>query len=571
MKKSLVYIGILAALAVACSKGAKQPAYVVQPSDSVYTAQNALSVYAKDPARALVIIDSALIVGNTSQFEADYVKATIYGRSPIDPQKDKALRLCLELLQSDSTQAVDATRAKHRMDVLDIMAGIYRVNNDDENGLKYAIELVDLYRAWGYEANALRAEAEMGVMLTSIGREEEGLKKIDTALEGLSKDALSMDCLDGWIVSAKRKIKVLFDLHRQEEVLPLAQQIIDKLDHFQSHYEDYEQDCTRLRSDYGIHMRWSQFYQSQAHGFLGAAYAMMGKLKEARKEMAIYEDSDLGRSFSGRRTISPTWKLLGEWDKLLDIDAQMESRMGADTINADYAVVLRDRSDAANAHGRYQEALAWLGRYVSLQEKLVLQQQKSQAHDYAAKYHAKEQEMDIQMAREEARMKNKIIIAIFVLFVLTAVALVYFAWQRKIISKKNKALVRLINDKTHVSREAPQTQPSDQMRELFQAIDSAIRSEKLYANASLQRQDILDRFNLRRQALNEVIAAFTDEDSFPSYINNIRLDEAVRLLRKERNLTITAIADAVGFSPANFRIAFKQRFAITPAEYRNNA
>ena len=58
--------------------------------------------------------------------------------------------------------------------------------------------------------------------------------------------------------------------------------------------------------------------------------------------------------------------------------------------------------------------------------------------------------------------------------------------------------------------------------------------------------------------------------SFPQYINAIRLEESLRMLHNEPNLTIAAIAKAVGFSSSNFREQFKQKYGMTPQEYRQN-
>jgi AraC-like DNA-binding protein len=35
-------------------------------------------------------------------------------------------------------------------------------------------------------------------------------------------------------------------------------------------------------------------------------------------------------------------------------------------------------------------------------------------------------------------------------------------------------------------------------------------------------------------------------------------------------MTISAIAEAVGFTPANLREQFKQKYGMTPQEYRQN-
>ena len=120
--------------------------------------------------------------------------------------------------------------------------------------------------------------------------------------------------------------------------------------------------------------------------------------------------------------------------------------------------------------------------------------------------------------------------------------------------------------------ETPEEQNEDESEniDLFNDIDTAIRSERLYENVNLQRQDICDRFNISRHALNDLLAEHADRLSFPQYINAIRLEETLRLLHDEPQKTISTIATEVGFSSANLREQFKRKYGITPAEYRQN-
>ena len=106
--------------------------------------------------------------------------------------------------------------------------------------------------------------------------------------------------------------------------------------------------------------------------------------------------------------------------------------------------------------------------------------------------------------------------------------------------------------------------------EWFRQIDSAVRKEKLYANPSLQRQDILQRFGLRRQHLNAILSKYAYGQSFPQYVNSMRLHEAERLMKDNPKLPISAVAQAVGLSMPNLRIQFKQRFGLSPSDFKDS-
>ena len=105
-------------------------------------------------------------------------------------------------------------------------------------------------------------------------------------------------------------------------------------------------------------------------------------------------------------------------------------------------------------------------------------------------------------------------------------------------------------------------------KELFKTIDHIIRSERLYAQVNLMREDITQRFSIGRHRLNDQLNAFADGMSFPQYINSIRMEVAYDLLTNHPEMTITEVAREVGFTTPNLREQFKRCYGITPAEYR---
>jgi len=105
-------------------------------------------------------------------------------------------------------------------------------------------------------------------------------------------------------------------------------------------------------------------------------------------------------------------------------------------------------------------------------------------------------------------------------------------------------------------------------KDLFKTIDTVIRKERLYAQANLMREDVMQHFGIGRHHLNDQLNAFADGMSFPQYINSIRMEVAYDLLTNRSEMTITEIAREVGFSAPNLREQFKRCYGITPAEYR---
>ena len=556
-----------------CAKDGKRPSkHIPQASDTLYTARAAMLTYGTDPERALTIIDSALIVGNVDAYTADFLRAKVYAHSPDDPHMNEAIAICEDLLQRDSTHAVSASTANNRINILQLLMDTARMRKDYELWLKYAIEMVDLNRQWSSETEALRMEAEVGLVLTYLGRHDEGLAKLNQVIKALDEGPLSVDRMDAGIVARKRKIIVLEEDGNFEAVIPEGMAIIKKLEDYEKRPLAYAEDSFRLPPIGADRARYCQYYKSQAMAFIARAYARTTPphIAEARQYLQLIEQSDYGHTFKGRTMIAPAWKALGEWNKLLSFDAEVEVRLGADTLNADYAIILKDRADAATAQGKPADALSYMNRYAALQNELNKQQLEGQAQEFAAKYHAQEQDRKIKDAEIKAARKDVIIITILIIMLIASGITYYFALQRHKIKEKNRALVRMIDEQAKAHEATPPTTSSSPDPELFRTIDKAIREELMYTNPNLQRQDILDRFGISRRTLSDLMSAYAEGRSFTAYINSMRLQDAVRLLREEPELSLTDIAENVGFTPATFRDQFKRQFGMTPTEYRQN-
>ena len=546
--------------------------------DTPYQADSVLVAYAYHPDRALVMLDSALLLGNINEYRAQFIRAKIYSKSILKQQQDSAILICEQLLKHDSV-----IHAPHEQEnILDLLMITIRTKHDFEGYIKWATQKVEVCRQLGEDTEQWRTEAEIGMVMAHLGQPEEGMVKIDEAIRQLDEPG-SINRMDAFIIAVKRKITVLNDRGRYAEVIPLAQRILDRLEHYEQHAADYAEDSYRLSwSDKPADRdRYIDFSRAQANGFLAAAYAMTGDAAHAREYLARFDESGYGHTFSARRMIIQAQMALGMYDEAMATSDEIVNRMGSDTINDDYAVILHDCAIVARAKGRLAEAYDLMNRHANLAKVLSDSLHAGEAHDYAARYHAKEQELKIQETETASRIKSIIIGVIILLFIIAGTFSFYYRRQRLVIGEKNRALVRMINgtpfvapadetEGTEESDEDSEPEESETSSALFDTIDTTIRTEHLYANASLQRQDICTRFSITRHTLNSLLAQHVGSSSFPQYINNIRMEEALPLLRDNASMTITAIAAAVGFTPANFREQFKRQYGVTPLEYRQS-
>ena len=579
--RNVLQVLLLVLILVFASCGRNNSArHIPNLGDTPYQVDSSVLVaYGYHPNRALVMLDSALLLGNINEYRAKFIRAKIYSKSLLKQRQDSAILICEKLLQHDSV----IHAPQERENILDLLMITSRTKVDFEGYVKWATQKAEVCRLQGEETEQWRTEAEIGMVMAHLGQPEEGMeKKIDEAIRQLDEPG-SIDRMDAFIIAVKRKITVLNDQGRYAEVIPLAQRILDRLVHYEQHASAYAEDSYRLSwSDSPADRdRYIDFSRAQANGFLAGAYAMTGDTPHARECLSRFNQSGYGHSLGGRRMIIPAQMALGMYDEAMATSDEVAYRMGRDTINDDYAVILRDRAIVARAKGHVVEAYNLMNRHANLVKVLSDSLHASEAHDYAARYHAQEQELKIQEAEAASRMKSIIIGVIVLLFFIASVISFYYRRQRQIISEKNRALVRMINgtpfvapvDEIEGAEDTDEVSDSEEPEDtsaLFETIDTTIRTEHLYANVSLQRQDVCTRFCITRHTLNNLLAQHVGSSSFPQYINNIRMEEALPLLRDNASMTIAAIATAVGFTPANFREQFKRQYGITPQEYRQS-
>lgn len=541
-------------------------------------------VYGTDPGRAFQILDSAVIVGNISPFCADVCRAIIYGNTLVEEQQmDSSIQICQRLLESDSTDIKTPRGKENRIVVLRQLGSVYNRKSDSEMALQYYTELAELLRESGDELEALRTEAEIGLIMADLGWMDEALAKLDKVIRGLNRP-LSVNYLDASIVAMRRKISVLTDLDRKEEIISLSRSILAKLDHFEQHQGEYADDSFRLPPIPKDRVRYIDFCRAQAYATLSRTFDDRDSVQHY---LTLFNQSDYAKAISISPMIVPALIKLGEYERALSIFDEQERMLGTDTLNKSYAFILKGRATIAHNLGRISEAYDYNVRYAYLQNKLHERALADKTHIYAVRYQLQEQQLKAQKAEASLRVRNIILVSVLILLVLLSVVSLYYNRLSHLITDKNRALVRMINgtppeltdasdsadlldDPKEVSEDIADEQGLAASKSLFETIDHSVREERLYANINLQRQDIISRFGIGRHTLNNLLTTYAGVRSFTQYINEIRMAEAVELLRNNPEMTLTAVATAVGFSPANLRDKFKQQYGMTPAEYRQN-
>ena len=110
--------------------------------------------------------------------------------------------------------------------------------------------------------------------------------------------------------------------------------------------------------------------------------------------------------------------------------------------------------------------------------------------------------------------------------------------------------------------------PIDLDEALFQRIEYYIVHEKMFLQPRLSREDVTNRVYVPRNKFGQLFVRFAGTN-FVNYVNNLRLDYAVKLLKEHQEYSVEAVARECGIpAPQTFYRIFVKKYVMTPTEYR---
>lgn len=108
----------------------------------------------------------------------------------------------------------------------------------------------------------------------------------------------------------------------------------------------------------------------------------------------------------------------------------------------------------------------------------------------------------------------------------------------------------------------------DKSRDMFLQLEQRIINERLFRKPKISRDELIALLGVDKGTFVSLLMAFSGKP-FNRYINDMRLDYAASLLRKNTNFSVEAIAIDCGIPVRQtFYRLFTEKFGLSPAEYR---
>ena len=638
MKQKLCYYLLFAVLlsVSACTDHNGGAPALTPGADTLYTEPKAMSIFCNEPERALLIIDSACIVGNVSEQRALYLKAVTYYSGMNNFQQ--AGELCQQLIDQAERKGEKVDTAT-LADTWTLLGSIARNNSNQAEMIRCNREASRLAHMAGLKDLAAMASASIASALAQQGQIDEAIASLKATIDEMKDDHTFQGGIQGYYKACSSLIYIYFDNARYDDAVNLSQQVLQRIDEFKEQPERYTGmikgfnpdeyiDFVRGQTLAYIVVARAQQANAVENGVMTASTSAAALLAEARRWEAEMRRTQWSQTIDCDRLMVTAYSDMGDWQRFDEVMARVEA-VEQDTISVNYLILLDLRSNSASQRGRTAEALALLRRAYIIKDSLNQRNIDEQLAQQATLYHLQEEQLARQDAESDARFFRWMTAAIVLILAIALAFALYFFYKRRQTMKKNRVLVHEITEAIKYKEmweegllsvaseqspsagtegEAPEAPPSapegatidlslhgktieapsgavggavpsgavggavpSSDVALYQQLRDAILREQLYLDPRLDRQALVDRFGLSKERIGAAFAKGSPFKSLIDFLTDCRLPYAAKLLAEQPELSVADVARQSGFPSADtFGRNFKQRYALTPSQFREN-
>lgn len=541
-------------------------------------------IYVNYPDSALQLLDKAekSSASGITPFRIDLLRAMCYEIKHDLNAKETCVR---RALQNDSIRLI----AERSLPFMEMLAGVLETQNKYEEGISVCQEAIRQARTLGYKK-------EEAVILSTMARTYIGMKNNTRAQECFEQ---AVDLLEG--TDDVREMSKLSTLYGEYMTFLINQ----------------EQTAKAIETGYKreiVIQRMSGLpgpppgYIDQQYGFLYAKMAVLlhdeGKKEEAAEIFRKYRSTSFSQTLTGKQYSIPYLLKINQYAEAADLSDTCLSAFTNDTVSYEYLILLNYRARASRGMKRFDLADAFTLRCWVVQDSIYTRESRSKAQEFASKFELKEKELLLTRAHALSERRMLLLAASCVLTVLLFIILwMTFANLQKT-KKRNRIAAKQIDELLEQREELRKvfTQPKDTHRITeggeagqpeeetsvtvtetevdvsetksdedyvrFMKMESLLVEQKLFLQPGFGRDDLTRVVGINKNDLSPLLRKYADSNNFNDYLNGLKIEYSIKLMKEKPYLSVDAIAEEANFnSRSTFYRAFVKISGMTPTQY----
>lgn len=537
--------------------------YSTSKNNSINLLHSIATIYIDKPQKALQMLDSAERNRLIPIEEIQNLRAMSYFYGLDNPKK------ALECANKGYSYAIENEDTLSQLNSLKVLVSIYYMQSHYTEVIIKSNEAIEL-------AKKCNDSESTAFFYMAVGSAKSEIDNLDDALDYLNRSIEMYETLVGDSARWATYDNMLYALTKQVDVyasnrfydkaislIPRCLSLLDYLNHL---------DTTPI----GLNdIRKAELMAVCAKAYYGAGDTKKAQDCYEKLELTKYRKTADGIGLGVQYLVNS-----GQYAEALRCIKIKKKHMQECHSSVTYyyiKVLLRNEFKCYYNLNMYEEATRSAHENMVMADSLRAREKKDYVR--AVKKVFADRDIQLQLIKHEQKAETSQIVILLATILVVALGLLLAISIRynNILRRKDRAnlaameeLRKLYNERTRQHTDTiavDENEDDDEDRKMFVVIYNEIITRKLYLKPGFSRDDAISIVPMSMKQFSALFQKYST--GFVSFVNNLRLEHSLELIRSNQEYTIEGIALDSGFSNRQtFHRLFVEKYGMTPTEYK---
>ena len=521
------------------------------------------TMYIVKPKKALQMLDSAEQHRLISIEEIQNLRAMSYFYGLDNPNK------ALECANKGYSNAIENVDTLAQLNSLKVLVTVYYMQSHYTEVIIKSNEAIEL-------ALKIKDKESVAFFYMALGSAKSEIDNLNDALDYLNKsieiyqtiveDSARWDTYNNMLYALTKQVDVYASNRFYDKAVSLIPRCLALLDY--------------LKKSDSATIGLNDIREAELMAACSKAYYGAGETKKAEKCYEKLRLTKYGNTDHGIALAVPYLVNSGQYAEALRcIKIKKKHMQKCHSIVTYYynKVLLRNEFKCYYNLNMYKEASFSANENMVMADSLRAREKKDYVRTVKKVFADRDIQLQLIKHEQKAETSQIVILLATILVVALGLLLAISIRYNNILRRKDRAnlatmeeLRKLYNERTRQHTDTiavDENEDDDEDRKMFVVIYNEIITRKLYLKPGFSRDDAISIVPMSMKQFSALFQKYST--GFVSFVNNLRLEHSLELIRSNQEYTIEGIALDSGFSNRQtFHRLFVEKYGMTPTEYK---
>lgn len=566
LRRGIEYILLLllAIFVASCGERNKNSQVYSTPKEKEVTLLRKITtIYIDKPKKALQMLDSAEQHRLIPIEEIQNLRAMSYFYGLDNPQK------ALECANKGYSNAIENVDTLAQLNSLKVLVTVYYMQSHYTEVIIKSNEAIEL-------ALKIKDKESVAFFYMALGSAKSEIDNLNDALDYLNKsieiyqtiveDSARWATCNNMLYALTKQVDVYASNRFYDKAVSLIPRCLALLDY--------------LKKSDSATIGLNDIREAELMAACSKAYYGAGETKKAEKCYEKLRLTKYGNTDHGIALAVPYLVNSGQYAEALRcIKIKKKHMQKCHSIVTYYynKVLLRNEFKCYYNLNMYKEASFSANENMVMADSLRAREKKDYVRTVKKVFADRDIQLQLIKHEQKAETSQIVILLATILVVALGLLLAISIRYNNILRRKDRAnlatmeeLRKLYNERTRQHTDTiavDENEDDDEDRKMFVVIYNEIITRKLYLKPGFSRDDAISIVPMSMKQFSALFQKYST--GFVSFVNNLRLEHSLELIRSNQEYTIEGIALDSGFSNRQtFHRLFVEKYGMTPTEYK---